>query len=67
MSRYAVSYINWYDYKLDTIIVSADSILESLWMHPKIEKENFENVQSLEDAQSQAFDIDSMINSVEIP
>lgn len=65
--RYAVSYIDWYDHDLTTVIVEAKSALLALNKHPKIDDTLFDDCITVNDAKVVAFDADCMVESVEIP
>lgn len=68
MPRYAVSYIDWFDHDLTTIIVEADSPIRALQLHPKIATFDIDySSNSLEDIKRQALDTDCMVECVEIP
>lgn len=67
MARYAVSYIDWFDHALTTLIVEADSIAKALQQHPKFSTLEIDYNKDLEDIKHQAFDCDCMVECVEIP
>lgn len=72
MKRFAVSYIDWFEHDLTTVIVDADDWHSALLKHPKIAKSN--NVEdtplfpktNLEECKGIAFDCDCMVECVEI-
>lgn len=62
MKRWAVSYIDWFDHELTTLIVSADD-----YRAAKIVAYEWIEVPDLERFKMQAFDVDCMVECVEIP
>ena len=65
MKRFAVSYIDWFDHDLTTVIVYAHDWAEALRMHPKVKAFEIEYT-DLKDVKNQFFDCDAMIECVEI-
>ena len=63
--RWAVSYINWYDHELTTVIVESESWHEALRQHPKLPSEGIDYT-SITKAKRSAFNMDSMVEVVEI-
>jgi diacylglycerol kinase family enzyme len=66
MKRWAVSYIDWSDNDLTTVIVYADSVKDALWLHPKIASFEWSDSTDLDTLKREAFDCDCMIECVEI-
>jgi len=65
MKRWAVSYIDWFDHDLTTMIVYADDWSSALKQHPKVGE--FEiDWNSLESTKKQFWDCDAMVECVEI-
>lgn len=72
MAKYAVSYINWFDHDLLTVIVEATDWMDALHKHPKVASFDHGTFSgtfrgSYEDAKKAAFDCNCMINVTEIP
>lgn len=68
MKRWAVSHVDWFDHDLRTVLVEADTWQDALFMHPKIEKEAYESedLVDIEAAKVHSFDMDSMIEVIEV-
>jgi hypothetical protein len=72
MKKFAVSYIDWFDYNLTTLIIEASDWFEAMLKHPKIatftepNEDTYWKNDSVEANQKRAFDCDCMINVVEI-
>lgn len=66
MKRWAVSYIDLYDFELSTSIVEASNWKEALHKHPKINGEYNYETDDIEQCKSKAFDEDFMFEVVEI-
>ena len=67
MKKFAVSHIDWYDYVLVTKIVEAQdwkSALSIIWKEKL--GEEYPMPESLEECRQAAFDVDSMIEVVEV-
>lgn len=65
---WSVSYIDWMDHELTTVVVQADSWHKALVMHPKCSPVDgfiYSDV-SLEQAKNDAFNGDSMIEVVNL-
>lgn len=67
MKRWAVSYVDWFDHDLTTVIVVADSVANALQQHPKFATFEIDYSEGLEGIKRQAFDCDCMVECVEIP
>lgn len=67
MPRYAVSYIDWFDHDLTTIIVAADTPEKALQLHPKIGEFDINYSMNMENIKQQFFNCDAMVECVEIP
>ena len=65
--RFAVSFINWYDHKLTTVIVEAPNWQAALLKHPEVSDIEVGRLTSLEEAKQYFFDMDAMFEVVEIP
>ena len=66
MKRWAVSYIDWFEHDLTTVIVQAETWQDALMLHPKIATFEWKTVPDLERFKMQAFDCDCMVECVEI-
>lgn len=68
MKRWAVSFINWYDHDLSTVLVEAPTWQEALFMHPEVTKDAYEpqDLIDIEAAKIHSFDMDSMIEVIEV-
>lgn len=69
MKTWAVSYIDWFDHELITEFVKAPTWQAALLGHSHIQADHFEGLNdiTLEDAKVQAFDMDCMIEVIEVP
>ena len=65
MRKFAVSYINFYDNNLTTEIIESDDWFDALNAHTKVEGA-FELRTTLSNAKCEAFDMDCMIDVVEV-
>lgn len=66
MKRFAVSYIDWFEHDLTTVIVEAVDIAHALQLHPKFSSFDIDYSESLEGIKKQAFDCDCMVECIEI-
>ena len=68
MKRWAVSHIDWLDHDLVTVLVETNTWQEALFLHPKVEKEAYEpdDLKDIEAAKVHSFDMDSMIEVIEV-
>lgn len=66
--KWAVSYIDWHNYNLTTVFVEAEDWRQALVLHPEIANcaEDLE-LKTLESTKQEFFDMDSMIEVVEVP
>lgn len=73
MKRWAVSFIDWGDNDLTTVIVQADTWIDAVFMHPKTtqdpewEIDIRDKANDVEAVKQMFFDCDSMIECIEIP
>ena len=70
MKKFAVGYMNYFDYELIIEIIEAENWQDALWQHSKLKeddwnKERFGN--TLNEAKIEAFNCDMLIDVVEIP
>ncbi len=65
MKRWAVSYIDFFDHNLTTVIVYAEDWQTALGLHPKTIGYEY-NEKSLEEAKTDFWNTDAMIECVEI-
>lgn len=66
MKRWAVSYIDWFEHDLITLIVEAENVAHALQLHPKFATFDIDYSEGLEGIKEQAFDCDCMVECVEI-
>lgn len=66
MRKFAVSYIDWFDHDLTTIIVRAPDWQHALQMHSKVKEFDIDWNASLDDVKKQFFDCDATVECVEI-
>lgn len=67
MKKFAVGYINFHDNDMVTEIVEADSWQEALVLHSLITSDSYDTTDStLEQMKCHAFDMDEMIDIVEV-
>lgn len=67
MKKYAIAYIDWFDYDLKINFVEANSELEALYKGADlngIEMRN--NISSIDDFQQECFNMDSMMSAKEV-
>ena len=64
--RYAVSFIDWFDHDLTTVIVDAIDWRTAIPMHPKVDVFEIDYTGTMETVKRQFWDCDAMIECVEI-
>ena len=65
--RWAISYIDWFDHVLTTVVVTAPDWQSALKQHPKIAEFEIDYAKPLDDVKRQFWNCDSMVECVEIP